>query len=310
MLALKRQLGFAEIEAALAGADLIARAARSPRCASRRDRATCWCSVPPRISDIAGLNADALPPARGAARRLGWRGAGAASAAAVSTVSSCWMRASSASTRALYSLFNACNSARSAATSSAARCHGRQRDQREQRGHGPEKSSWNVSCRKLTNTRARERRRAAQRVFQEIAGGARERKPVNARGAERGRTGAVCRHCVGDDDRRATTLAPPPTMFCSGADDRHVAAKLGARACESAFRCVLTCTTMPSWAQNSASAQQVDESSDDYVESERPPGASIRPTCRRQSTSRRELRRRSFSGFPTRSAGRLSASRG
>ena len=53
----------------------------------------------------------------------------------------------------------------------------------------------------------------------------------------------------------STTVGAPPTMFCNGANEAHWPqswAGVGV-ACGSDLRWLLACTTMPSWANNSAS---------------------------------------------------------
>ena len=60
----ERQLGLAEIEAALAGTDLVARRNEARDVPVRRDHASVLVNLPPRISEIAGLKADAPPPRR------------------------------------------------------------------------------------------------------------------------------------------------------------------------------------------------------------------------------------------------------
>ena len=87
-------------------------------------------------------------------------------------------------------------------------------------------------------------------MFQRSVGGARERKAVNAK---RGATCAASQSIEPGEDLTISAQidAPPPAMFCKGADDRQV--PQSCEACVSAFRWVLACNTAPNWAQMNAS---------------------------------------------------------
>src|SRR5687768_5202627 len=89
-------------------------------------------------------------------------------------------------------------------------------------------------------------------VFQESCGGARERNDAQVpRGANEVDSVAYAWSWLIVAGRM--TVAPPPTMFCNGANERQWPQSWVGVPCGSALRCVLACTAMPSWANRNAS---------------------------------------------------------
>src|SRR6187549_3941731 len=161
------------------------------------------------------------------------------------------MRVSSASTRAPYSVFNACSSARSALTSSAAPATTGIRASASSAAMGL-KLNMDFLLPKPTNTRANSG--VELLVDQRKDGGARERNAEKARCGS-WETASPSGAASGVTVTAKPTGGVPPTAFCIEANDTHSPQSwvcVGV-ACGLVLKCVLACTTMPSWANSSAS---------------------------------------------------------
>ena len=179
--------------------------------------------LPPRISEIAGLNAEAPP----AARRRG-AGSGAAAGAAASAAASA---AAGSRSRVAGCASRAHRRARRIRSSTPAVRHAAPRHRQRPDAIAGNVASANSAATGLEtphgyspseNQQTRGRESAGVRIngFFRRSGGARERKAgEGARAARPGRIRCRRRGRGQTVDRRERRVAPPPTMFCRGADE-------------------------------------------------------------------------------------------